>query len=46
MAPKWSENQRKNRGQKCAKMRKMAKTARKRTGTNGLSAIFRTEISL
>ena len=46
MASKWPQNQRKNWGQKCAKMRKMAKTARKRTGTNGLSAIFRTEISL
>ena len=46
MAPKYSENWRKNRGQKCAKMRKMAKTARKRTGTNGLSVIFQTEISL
>jgi len=46
MASKWSENQRKNRGQKCAKMRKMAKTAHKRTGTNGLSAIFGSEISL
>jgi len=39
MRSKWSENQRKKWGQKCAKMRKM-------TGTNGLSAIFRTEISL
>ena len=46
MAPKRPQNQRKKWGQKCAKMRKMAETARKRTGTNGLSAIFGTEISL
>ena len=42
MASKCGENQRKNRGQNRAKMRKMAKTARKRTGTNGLSDFFRT----